>query len=840
MSRFSIENFQEIAPLLETNFCTGLKAGTGIGKSSYFPPYLEQYGATVFITQPTIPATVGLEQRVSSIYGKDKIGWAAEGDVHYSNSLIDQLRGKDRNIGKADTPIVYCTQGHMRRIIVSFIKSLTQQKNDNFGFATFLMLDEAHIGSADYEVIMALLNYAKVRGVRIPRLILSSATLNIKNTPFPNSPVYEIIGKSLPVTIEYHNRDYKTEVKNLYRDLAAKVMEKHQRMPLPEKGDGWMVFCAGVADINAMKNYLVNIPNMEIFTAYSNMNLADVKLIFEPPKAKTRKVILATNIAEASITVEGLSGIFDCMTEKIAETSSSGGIRLVVKNISKSSAEQRKGRTGRTVSGFCYRMCTQRFFDDLPTSQAKEIERVPLHNIFIELFDAGVQPKDVFDTKILNPKKTKDTIDLLKYLNAVSKDGSITELGRFLPTVPLSVRNGTILWKWLHPENGQKYPAFPVIVCLAMLDCYSPSYFFYPPMNPGQDIAEYRDNKMTYWEINFMRYDATSHIGVFLNMWDDIYNTFQEDWKKHGYFIPKRELVEFCNKRSFNHVKIREFMKIVEQIMNELARQKYNIVIGKFNHDNFLIAFEPILFDVYRDSLAKKQYLQNFLLNGEEFILDKNNLINDFLYVKSYQEVYSLMTFETKSQNRSTTRILTLYHPSNRNELKTFDKPPPVVKEQPLIQKNIISENEENYDEDYVPEFEGQSPAASVITNFSNTEMMSPPYNTEVSPPYNTVVSPPYMPSLPKPLSPPKLSDIITKNNPQVSNIEVPNIEVPKPQVPNITLPTSKLQITLPTSKPQITLSTSKPQITLPTSKPQITLPTPKPQITLPTSKPQI
>jgi hypothetical protein len=105
--------------------------------------------------------------------------------------------------------------------------------------------------------------------------------------------------------------------------------------------------------------------------------------------------------------------------EKIAETSSSGGLRLVVKNISKSSAKQRMGRTGRTREGFCFRMCTANYFNKLPEQRAAEITRAPITNVAIEFINVGLDPVALFKGRV-SEQRMKDTLDLLKELKIKS------------------------------------------------------------------------------------------------------------------------------------------------------------------------------------------------------------------------------------------------------------------------------------------------------------------------------------------------------------------------------------------------------------------------------------
>jgi len=168
--------------------------------------------------------------------------------------------------------------------------------------------------------------------------------------------------------------------------------------------------------------------------AYSTLDSEELHLIHSPSPNGERKIIIATNIAESSITIEGLGVVIDCMQCKEAVASASGAIRLETVQITKSSSQQRLGRVGRTSPGICYRLISQNDYEKLESHRQPEIERIPLHNTVMEFLKFNIDPID--------QHRVAESIQLLTRLGMLEEKGGmqiVTACGNFAPTVPLGV-----------------------------------------------------------------------------------------------------------------------------------------------------------------------------------------------------------------------------------------------------------------------------------------------------------------------------------------------------------------------------------------------------------------
>lgn len=613
MSLFTNQHLEDIFDRINNNHVTVLMAPTGIGKSTYVPKYLfEKHGLKSIIVQPTIPAAKWLYKRQSLLMGQQNVGWSADTEVHYQNKLL---------LGSQfDTNVVYCTGGHMHRRMLDIVNRSAGNLNEfDMVFTDVLILDELHIGSLDYEVIMGLYRYALERGANLPRLLLSSATIDLRTLPFTQYGEYIVEIKGYDIIIEYHDKNYKPSDRQIYKDVTQVILKKHYANVPGAKGSAWLVFCPGKAEIELTANEIIANKNPSddsiiITPLYSDLNEEDQNLVNSAVPSGKRRIIISTNIAEASITIDDLSGVFDTMTEKVSEESSTGGQRLVVKSISKSSAKQRMGRTGRTISGFCYKMCTQEFFDKLRDSKPREIQLIPIHNVVLELFDIKVHPRNVFSKVILTDARLQSSISLLQRLELIRSDFTVTESGKFVPKFVYSVRAGVALWHW----KQANYPLFPGILAISLIDSYGPPYFHYPYKKVGQNNHEYRNLLQETYNEHFKRYDANTYIEILLNMFQAMLGIYKT------YDIPRSERVKYCNENHLNHKKISEASKNIKTTVNILLGSGINIEVGLSNPSNVVKALNPILIISYPDKIVTPSKQPGVYLteNNVPYIID--------------------------------------------------------------------------------------------------------------------------------------------------------------------------------------------------------------------------
>lgn len=688
MAQLTIENKIELLNLVDNNQISGIIAETGTGKSTTMMSWLVGSEYKVFNTQLTIPATNNLGAYQKSNLGDKIVGTACEGFIKYTNNKLNNLRNNiksnennatnnentvannNENNENTDTQLVYCTTGHMRKIFLDLYKCMGRRNihKDDLLFCDVIVLDEAHLKTLDQEIIIRIYNLLLSLGFTMPRLILCSATLEIDE----NIPYIEIKGRKEKITFLYHNINYAPNDKSLYYDTVRVVLSKHRKTVIEEKGDTWLIFCAGGTEVEQIYDSLYSDdPTLEIFRAYASLSTEEISYIFDPPKPYTRKIIIATNIAETSITIENLTGIFDTLTEKVGETSTTGGLKLVLKHISKSSAKQRAGRTGRTCPGFVYRMCTQDFFHNFENQRVKEIHRVPLHTMMIELLSIGLHPKTLFT----NVDRFDQTIKLLENLKLIVNFNNtpfVTEAGDFVSKMPLSVRGGTILYKWIHNEKNNIFPAL-CMVC--MIECLGDnSFFYFPKKDRYTSYDEYEALCAAHYDRYFSKFASTTSIGSYLTMMNNFIGRNTDNKILFSSFVSEvlhkySKIVDFSKKHSLNNKKFTEFLSLLRQAGNILENEIY---VDTFEVNKFLKKIIPYYVQVYQDLILTK--------SGNGKVINYTNQRKSMTYnifkargdisvsVVDYDIIVGIITAEI-DKGKKLMRFVSLYLPVNPDDL---------------------------------------------------------------------------------------------------------------------------------------------------------------------------
>jgi HrpA-like RNA helicase len=394
-----------------------------------------------------------------------------------------------------------------------------------------------------------------------PRLILSSAFIDEEK--FTNIPKYIVTTESYPVEIIYHTKTFSPHSQDLYLDLAQIISEYHLKEE--DINSHFLVFAPGKGEIDKIIRHLKQADNMLVLPAYSNLEKSDLDKIYDEVTNK-RKIIIATNIAETGITIENIGMVFDSLLEKRAETSSIGGLRMVTTKIAKSSAEQRKGRTGRTKAGKYYVMTTREDFEKLEPTRKDEIERVPITDVIMSLVAVGLDPITVI--KKLTSEKKENAFNILQYLKLIEYNVQymITEKGNFVSNFEMSVYNSASLYDIL--KNIPVAPLHAAAI-LTMIDMVDQTYFYFPPTPAGKSTREHR----LEYRSKFNKYFGETDIHVFANIWNDLMNTiggliaFTEN-KRNVWNI----ITGWTQANSLNNKQIKEMLKSLISTLTVLFR----------------------------------------------------------------------------------------------------------------------------------------------------------------------------------------------------------------------------------------------------------------------------
>lgn len=385
--------------------------------------YLVELGITkhgmIGCTQPRRVAAVSVSKRVAEEYG-----CALGEQVGYS------IRFED--VTSSDTIIKYMTDGMLMREYLA--------DNDLKRYSA-LMLDEAHERTIHTDVLFGLLKDLCRRRPDL-KIIVTSATLDAEkfSTYFFKCPIFTIPGRTFPVEILYTK-----EPESDYLDACLiTVMQIH----LSEPAGDILVFLTGQEEIDTCCETLYTrmealgdlAPELVILPVYSALPSEMQSRIFEPAPAGSRKCVVATNIAEASLTIDGIYYVVDPgFSKQKAFNPKLGMDSLVVTPISQASARQRAGRAGRTGPGKCYRLYTEHAFktEMLPTN-IPEIQRTNLGNVVLQLKAMGINDLLGFDFMDPPPVATLvGALETLYALGALDEEGLLTRLGRKMAEFPL-------------------------------------------------------------------------------------------------------------------------------------------------------------------------------------------------------------------------------------------------------------------------------------------------------------------------------------------------------------------------------------------------------------------
>lgn len=422
--------------------CAVITGETGCGKTTQFPQYLYQGGlaedGAIAVTQPRRVAAISVARRV-----------AHEMDVELGQKVGYQVRFDDCT--SSSTKIKYMTDGCLLREFLDD-KELSRY--------SVVVLDEAHERSLATDILFGLVKnllekLSSPNSRKTPlKVVIMSATLDVnKFSKFFNScPIFEIPGRVFPVSVTYNCSDDSFDTKKLtyISQLNRVIMDIHLDQP---QGDV-LVFLTGQSEIeNACKrlfkvaetiDYDTDVSCREvrgllILPLYGALSTDQQQKAFEPTEKGIRRVIVATNIATTSLTIDGIVYVIDSgFVKQLAFNPRTGLDSLEVVPIAQSEAIQRTGRAGRTAPGKCYRLYSRRFYEQLEATTVPEIQRTSLTSVTLSLKCMGIE--NVLDFQYLDPPEERMILEALRqlyYFQAINQEGRVTALGERMVEFPL-------------------------------------------------------------------------------------------------------------------------------------------------------------------------------------------------------------------------------------------------------------------------------------------------------------------------------------------------------------------------------------------------------------------
>lgn len=506
---------------------------TGSGKTTQMTQYLAEAGyanhGIIGCTQPRRVAAVSVAKRVA-----EEVGCTLGQEVGYA------IRFEDCT--SSATKIKYMTDGMLQREILL---------DPDLKRYSAIMLDEAHERTIATDVLFALLKKTLKKRPNDLKVIVTSATLNADkfSAYFNDSPIFTIPGRTFPVEILYS-----CEPESDYLDAAlVTVMQIH----LTEPAGDILLFLTGQEEIDTacevlyerMKALGPSIPKLVILPIYSALSAEMQSSIFEPAAPGSRRVIIATNIAETSITIDCISYVIDPgFVKQKAYDPKLGMDSLIVSPISQAQANQRAGRAGRTGPGKCFRLYTESAYQsEMLPSPIPQIQRQNLSTTILVLKAMGINDLlrfDFMDPPAINTMLT--ALEELYALGALDDEGFLTRLGRKMSDFPMEPSLAKVLI--VSVDLGCSDEMVSIVAMLSLL-----SVFYRPKEKQVQ--ADQKKAKF---------HDPTGDHLTMLN----VYNA----WKQNGYSTPWcfENFIQARSMRRARDVRT-QMLKIMERYGHKVA-----------------------------------------------------------------------------------------------------------------------------------------------------------------------------------------------------------------------------------------------------------------------------
>jgi ATP-dependent helicase HrpA len=497
-----------------------LCGATGSGKTTQLPKFCLEAGrgalGLIGHTQPRRIAARAMATRLAS-----ELGTNVGGAVGY------QVRFNDRS--GPDCRVKLMTDGIL-------LKELESDRN-LYRYDT-LIIDEAHERSLNIDLLLGVLKRVLEKRHDL-KLIVTSATIDPQKFSefFNGAPIIEVSGRSYPVEVRYRplegEDDDATEL-SLPEGVVAAVKE------LPR--DDVLVFLPGEKQIRECDEALskAKLHGVEILPLFSRLSARDQERIFEGHSQ--RRVVLATNVAETSLTVPGIRHVIDSGLARISRYSVRGKVqRLPIEKIAKASADQRKGRCGREAEGICIRLYGEDDFTAREDFTPPEVLRTNLASVILRLAVLGLGEPIEFpfvdppDTRLIN-----DGYRLLQELKAVDDDRNVTAMGRQIASLPVDPRLARMLIAASHHA------------CLSEMLIVTSFLEIQDPRERPADAQTQADQAHAVFA------DHRSDFIAILNVW----NAFQQKSDE----LSGNQLRKWCRESFLSFVRMREWQELHRQL----------------------------------------------------------------------------------------------------------------------------------------------------------------------------------------------------------------------------------------------------------------------------------
>ena len=518
----------DIVSMIKDNQVSVLLGETGSGKSTQIAQYMYQTGMAntglIVCTQPRKIAAISLATHVAR-----EMGTSVGQLVGYKVGMqIKQTR---------NTKIIYMTD-HM------LLNECLRDKN--FSAYACIIVDEAHERSIYTDLLLGMIKKStKTR--RDLRVVVTSATIDpaVFVSYFGTCPVLSVSGRMFPVDVVWTEDESSFE--NHEQAALDKTIEVHHN---EEQGD-ILTFLTSPLEVErccvALENALDSDTDFICLPLHGRLQANEQQKVFDPSPKGKRKIVFATNSAETSITIPGIKYVIDTGVAKEMQFDPNRNINmLLVKTITQSSADQRKGRAGRTDAGKCFRLYSSETYDKMERNSRPEILRVHLGHALLKLMELGVVPLEFDFVQSPSRELLDAALETLESVGAVV-DRKITELGKWIAKLPIDPKFG----KFIHDaiKDGIVIEAIILSACCTA----GGSIFYRSGTDEEKSLADKRKIRFCHEGGDLMT----------------MMNVFRE-WHEQ----PEKMKGVWCIDNSINGKAIRGVRDTVNEVLNVLRRDQ--------------------------------------------------------------------------------------------------------------------------------------------------------------------------------------------------------------------------------------------------------------------------
>jgi ATP-dependent helicase HrpA len=518
-----VERREDIARAIENNQVVIIAGETGSGKTTQLPKICLQLGRgerrRIGHTQPRRLAARTVAVRIAQELGEEP-GATVGYQVRFTDKVTDNTRVKLMTDG------ILLAEIQRDRLLKQY---------------DTLIIDEAHERSLNIDF---LLGYLKQLLPRRPdlKLIITSATIDVDSfsSHFEGAPVIEVSGRSYPITTHYR------EPTSEDSDGAAPIVAAVESILARDYGAAGdvLVFLSGEREIRETAKALRDrsLPGVNVLPLYARLSQAEQNRVFETGKRRGVRVVLATNVAETSLTVPGIRFVIDTGLARMSRYSYRTKVqRLPVEPVSQASANQRQGRCGRVADGVCLRLYSEDDFLSRPEFTEPEIQRTSLSSVILRMLRLGLG--DVGQFPFINPpdpRLVRDGYKQLEELGAVEPGGAMTTAGRRMADLPVDPRFARMLLAGA--ESGCLAEMLVITSALSVQD---------PRERPAEKQQASDEKHRRFW-------DEGSDFSAWLKLW----NYYEEQRQE----LTQNRLRKLCKQEYLAYMRMREWRDVHFQL----------------------------------------------------------------------------------------------------------------------------------------------------------------------------------------------------------------------------------------------------------------------------------